>query len=62
MDKIVQLKCVDRSKVARAIDEQAKKFLNLSGVEFLARLQRGEYEGVDNPAVSRLSHAAQLLN
>ena len=37
------------------LDRAAREVLNISGEEFLARYDVGEYEGSDDPAITRVA-------
>jgi hypothetical protein len=37
------------------LDRAAREVLNISGEEFLARYDAGEYEGSDDPAITRVA-------
>lgn len=54
---------VDRREVERNLDTLARRYLSMSGEEFLNRRQRGELEALgDSASLHRVLSAATLLD
>jgi hypothetical protein len=59
----VSVEEVDRAQVERNVDMLARRFLKMSGEEFLLCRKNGEVEGLgDSAAVARVLSAATLLD
>ncbi|RZU32699.1 hypothetical protein [Blastococcus saxobsidens] len=59
----VSVKEVDREAVMRNVDRLARRFLKISGAEFLRRKQHGELDSFgDSAKLQRVLSAATLLD
>ena len=59
----VTVEDIDRHEVERNVDLLARRYLRMSGEDFMQRKQRGELEGMgDSAGLHRVLSAATLLD
>ena len=56
-----QLREVTRAEGYEILDARARRYLQISGQEFLERWRRGEYRNVDRPEVLRVVMALPFV-
>jgi hypothetical protein len=58
VDTDIEVRELDREAGQELLDEQARKYLGISGVEFLRRWEAGEIDADDDPDVMRVAMLA----
>jgi hypothetical protein len=58
VDTDIEVRELDREAGQELLDEQARKYLGISGVEFLRRWEAGEVDADDDPDVMRVAMLA----
>jgi hypothetical protein len=58
VDTDIEVRELDREAGQELLDEQARKYLGISGAEFLRRWEAGEIDADDDPDVMRVAMLA----
>jgi hypothetical protein len=58
VDTDIEVRELDREAGRELLDEQARKYLGVSGAEFLRRWEAGEIDADDDPDVMRVAMLA----